>query len=261
MGRRRGFLPPASCQQCGKPPYLGQSLWPGEQWLCTACLEHAVPGKDSLSKSMNKMIEYADQIKEGFALEAEGKSAEGSRNRAEWAKMMAVEIRKQGMNRATDLPQASGESAPTEQFLQDLLTTPDLPAVEATLDRNRLLLQHGLDMAAMGVDAALSIQASTSLEKMLAHQLAATHKQIMELMAQVSCQPDAAALAKRMNAAARYMSVYQQGMLALHKIRQNGHQRIMVQYVNVSQGSKAVVGNMERDTGQEVASQLARPTC
>ena len=244
MGRRRGYLPPASCQQCGKAPHLGQSLWPGEQWLCTACLEHSLPGKDSLSKSMNKMIEYAEHIQEGFDLEADGKSAEGPRNRADWAKMMAAEIRKQGMARAIDIPQTNGEAVPlpSEKFLQDVLTTPDLPAVEATLDRNRLLLQDGMDVAAMAVDAALSIQASNSLEKMLAHQLAATHKQIMELMGQVFCQPNAEAQAKRMNAAARYMSVYQQGMLALHKIRQNGQQRILVQYVNVSQGSQAIIG-------------------
>lgn len=108
---------------------------------------------------MNKMIEYADQIHEGFALEAEGKPAAGPRNRAEWAKMMAVEIRKQGMARPTDLIQADGGAVPepSEQFLNDLLATPDLPAVEATLDRNRLLLQDGLDVAAMAVDAALSI--------------------------------------------------------------------------------------------------------
>ena len=59
-----------------------------------------------------------------------------------------------------------------------------------------------------------------------------------------------------MNAAARYMTVFQQGMLALHKIRQKGQQRIMVQYVNVSQGSQALVGNTERDEGSEGGSQL-----
>ena len=261
MGRRRSFLPPASCQQCGKPPQLGQFLWPGDQWLCTTCMEQALPGKDSLSKSMNQMIDYADHLKEGFALEAEGKPAEDSRNRAEWAKMMAAEIRKQGTARTKDLIQPNGEVEPTpsDKLSHDILTTPDLPAVEATLDRNRLLLQDGFDVAAMAVDAALSIQTSNSLEKMLAHQLAATHKQIMELMGVVSCQPNADAQVKRLNAAARCMSVYQQGMLALHKIRQKGQQRIMVQYVNLSQGNQAVIGNIERDAGREVESQSSMP--
>lgn len=198
---------------------------------------------------MNQMIDYAEHTQEGFALEAAGKPAEDPRNRAEWAKMMAAEIRTQGTARTKDLIQPNGEAVPplTETFLHDILTTPDLPAVEATLDRNRLLLQDGLDVAAMAVDAALSIQASNSLEKMLAHQLAATHKQVMELMGAVSCQPNADAQAKRMNAAARYMAVYQQGMLALHKIRQKGQQRIMVQYVNVSQGTQAAIGNTGRN--------------
>ena len=211
MGRRRGFLPPASCQQCGKAPHLGQFLWPGDRWLCTACMEQASPGKDSLSKSMNQMIEYADHLKEGFALEAEGLPAEESRNRAEWAKMMAAELRKQGTARSKKVIQPNGEvvQTPSDKFSHDLLTTPDLPAVEATLDRNRLLLQDGFGVAAMAVDAALSIQASNSLEKMLAHQLAATHKQIMELMGVVSCQPSADAQVKRINAAARCMAIYQ----------------------------------------------------
>ena len=64
----------------------------------------------------------------------------------------------------------------TENFLHDALTIPDLAAVEASLDRSSLLLQSGTDVAAMALDAASSIQASNSLERMLAHQMAAAHK-------------------------------------------------------------------------------------
>ena len=93
MGRRRGFLPPASCQQCGKPPDLGHSLWPGDQWHCTICLEDHLPGKDAVSKSKHKTIEYAQEIREAFDLEAQGLTAEGPRNQTEWARMMAVEMK------------------------------------------------------------------------------------------------------------------------------------------------------------------------
>ena len=41
------------------------------------------------------------------------------------------------------------------------------------------------------------------------------------------------------------MAAYQNGLLVLQKIRQNGQQRITVQYVNVSYGSEAVIGNVE----------------
>ena len=90
------------------------------------------------------------------------------------------------------------------------------------------------------------IQAANSLEKMLAHQMAVAHKLVMEQMGQVCYEENARDQTKRLNAAARCMAVYQQGLLALHKVRQNGQQRITVQYVNVSNGSQAVIGNVER---------------
>jgi hypothetical protein len=62
----------------------------------------------------------------------------------------------------------------------------------------------------------------------------------------------AAVQPKGMNAAARCMAVYQQGLLALHKVRQNGQQCITVQYVSVSNGSQAVIGNIGRDGRADV---------
>ena len=97
------------------------------------------------------------------------------------------------------------------ECLKEPLTIPDLAAVEASLDRSRLLLQSGTDVAAMALDAATSIQAANSLEKMLAHQMAVAHKLTMELMGQACYEENAAAQAKRLNAAARCMAVYQQG--------------------------------------------------
>jgi hypothetical protein len=99
----------------------------------------------------------------------------------------------------------------------------------------------------MGVDAANAIQAGNSLEKMLAHQLAAGHKATMEMIGSVHPNShDASEHAKRLNAAARCMRAYQQGLETLRKLRQGGHQRIMVQYVNVSEGGQAVIGNIKK---------------
>jgi len=78
---------------------------------------------------------------------------------------------------------------------------------------------------------------------MLAHQMAAAHGHGTPRTG--SYEQEAAVQAKRLNSAARCMAVHQQGLLALHKVRQNG-QRITVQYVNVSHGSQAVIGNVER---------------
>jgi hypothetical protein len=236
MGRRRGFLPPAHCEQCGKRPELGQSLWPGDKWRCAACLKDHIPGKDAISKSMHKTIEYTEEIREAFDLEGKGLNAVDPRNRAEWARMMAVEMKKQGLTRSHDMIEIHGECIDTTmpECLKEPLAIPDLAAVEASLDRSRLLLQSGTDVAAMALDAANSIEASNSLERMLAHQMAVAHKLAMEQMGRVCHEQNARDQTKRLNAAARCMAVYQQGLLALHKMRQNGQQRITVQYVNVS---------------------------
>jgi hypothetical protein len=223
MGRQRGFLPPAICQQCGNAPGLGHILVPGDKWRCISCLGKTVPGRDSTSKSMSKMVEYGHQMREVFDLEAEGSKPEELRGQAEWARFIAAEIRKQGMVNSREVARANGEAIPPQagKFLYDTLTVPDLAAVEASFDRSRLLLELGADVAAMALDAASSIQASNSLEKMLAHQLAAAHKEVMQQLGRVKYDYASAAEAKRLNAAARCMTAYQHGLLTLAKLRQN----------------------------------------
>jgi hypothetical protein len=54
------------------------------------------------------------------------------------------------------------------------------------------------------------------------------------------------------------MTAYQQGLLTLRKLRQGGRQRIMVQYVNVSEGGQAVIGNIERSSDNPGAESRSR---
>jgi len=94
-------------------------------------------------QSMNKMIEHGHQMREVFALETEGSKAEAPRTQAQWARIVAAEIRNQGMAKAKEVSQANGEAVPlsTENFIHDTLTVPDLSAVEASFDRSRLLTE------------------------------------------------------------------------------------------------------------------------
>ena len=71
------------------------------------------------------------------------------------------------------------------------------------------------------------------------------HKVVMELIgrARSASHPDMEL--KRLNLATRLMTVFQQGMLTLKKIRQGGQQKITVQYVNVSDGGQAVIGDVK----------------
>lgn len=152
-----------------------------------------------------------------------------------------------------ELAQAKGEVIPPEgeHPLPDTLTVPDLASVEASFERSQLLLSSGPNVAAMGLDASDTIEARNSLEKMLAHQLAATHAVIMEQVGQVHSREEGHASAKRLTAIARCLKAYQDGLLTLKRLRQTWNQRITVQYVNVSHGSQAVVDDVIKASGQE----------
>jgi len=115
------------------------------------------------------------------------------------------------MARSKEVLKGNGEAVPplAERFLHDTLTVPSLAAVEASFDRSRLLLEKGTDVAAMALDAANSIQAGNSLEKLLAHQLAAAHKEVMQQLGRVKCDYKSAVEAKRLNAVSRCMAAYQ----------------------------------------------------
>lgn len=248
MGRCRGYWPPATCEQCGKTPLVGQSLLPSDKWLCLACLETRIPGKDTISKSLRKTLDYAAELRAAIA-EPVALESDGLRNQAEWSRVMSAELKKQELARARTVPQVNGESLPNpnEQPLYDTMAVPDAAAVEASLERTRLLLDYGIDAVAMALDTSASIEATNSVEKMLAHQLAVAHKNAMEQInrAHGACGPEIEI--KRLAMATRLMTVYQQGLLTLKKLRQSGRQQIIVQYVNVSHGRQAVIGSVEHE--------------
>ena len=159
-----------------------------------------------------------------------------------------------------DLPLvgAGGELSLTkEQEIETpaLINTVDKPDnITAEASRDRLQLTVGVDCVGMALDASETIQAKNSLEKMLAHQLAAAHKLAMTFSKiALSClnQPDHKVYgqegmhvvegARAANTSAKLMDVYQKGLLSLSKVRSGGQQTLTVQHVNVTDGGQAVV--------------------
>ncbi len=159
----------------------------------------------------------------------------------------------------------SGDQLGRGASLIDTVEHPDAVTSEASMERLSLA-NDGPDCVALAVDAAETIQARNSLEKMLAHQMAAAHKLAMEFAGQARrLSEDAAAdpyesresksveAARTANASARMMDSFQKGFLALAKVRTGGRQTVTVQHVNVNDGGQAVVtggittgGNHER---------------
>lgn len=132
-------------------------------------------------------------------------------------------------------------------------------AEDASIRRADLLLLPSFNAVATGIDAAESIGAQNSLEKMLAHQLAVAHEAGMRLMDRALCydaggramkEGDSVEACRLANAAARLLSVYQAGLLTLQKLRTGGNQTVTVQHVNVQPGGQAVIGNVGGGGGE-----------
>lgn len=139
---------------------------------------------------------------------------------------------------ATSLSLISGEVDPHDNIgCINTLEQPDAAAVEASCTRTRLL--RNTNTTDLGIDAANSIQAQTSIEKMLAHQMAVCHQTSLELMQEatspmygVECDKINIIKTRKLNSANRLMQTFQQAMLTLQKVRTGGKQTVVVQHVD-----------------------------
>jgi hypothetical protein len=166
----------------------------------------------------------------------------------------------------TTRPLAVDEQARRVRHIQ---RDPSRVTAGASLARLRQTDAAGCTDAAL--DLADSIGARDNLERMLAHQLAAAHNLAMRFVglalahgekASPRAQPfealeptvraHAVEASRLAHAAARVMSAFQDGMLALAKYRSGGRQTVVVQHVDVRDGGQAVVAgavNTQRQGG------------
>ena len=232
-----------------------------------------------MTKSKKKIENALNDLTEAKTLRASAKELESSpchdplgasfmrmdANSLEDGAKKALQIKK------NDLPLvgAGGELSLTkEQEIETpaLINTVDKPDnITAEASRDRLQLTVGVDCVGMALDASETIQAKNSLEKMLAHQLAAAHKLAMtfakKALDYLSKQEresfnqnsiHAVESARAANTSAKLMDVYQKGVLALAKVRTGGKQTVTVQHVNVSDGGQALVtGGIKTGTKNE----------
>lgn len=144
------------------------------------------------------------------------------------------------------IKQGSGGEAvnPKTAGLVNTLNDPTIAAIEASNHRTDLLTSLGNDIAAMALDASDTITAGNSLEKMLAHQMAALHEACMQMFRRANLAEDSATAVKCMAAAVKAAAAYQGALATLEKIRGDKRQHIVVQHVNVNAGGQAVVGSV-----------------
>jgi hypothetical protein len=161
------------------------------------------------------------------------------------ALMPYFERRAGELARPEDSPEiVGGEALPDDSFMvRDTLRNPNTTALDASMERTRLLQDAGA--LETGLDAAQSIGAKNSIEKMLAHQMAVCHEGAMRMMAEAMNGPSfnqnaESLMIKKGNLAARLMDVYQKGFDTLTRSRTAGKQTITVKQVHVSGGQNII---------------------
>ena len=123
--------------------------------------------------------------------------------------------------------------------LNTLEKDPSIINIESSAKRAGLLLDAGV--LPTGLDAAQSIEAENSLERMLAHQMALCHDAAFRNISEANKQGEPVERCRLQNASCRLMKAFQDGLLTLHKIRTGNQQTMIVQHVNVADGGQAVV--------------------
>ncbi|HEY1877844.1 MAG TPA: hypothetical protein VGG66_10260 [Rhizomicrobium sp.] len=136
---------------------------------------------------------------------------------------------------------------------------PDMLTAAASVARLDLVADAGA--LSVGLDAAETIQASNSLEKMLAHQMGVAHTMAMKFAADAQDElfgyknlgqrhPHRSIEAARMaSVAARLMETYQRAALTLLRLRNGGRQVVTVQHVSISGGQAIVAGAVSATGG------------
>ena len=216
----------------------------GDGFICVTCLEHGRTGRDATTRAARAMGYSMGQRAVAAQMREWGDEAGADAHESyadEYAGKADVLMRP-----AAIPPLALGEAVPAKRTrLVDTLKLPDVAAQDASAHRLDLLERMGNDCAAMALDAAATIEAGNSLERMLAHQLAVTHKAAMTLTDKATFQPDAGEKARLLNTACRMMETYQRGLLTLQRLR-SSERNGAVQFVTVADGGQAIIGRIYR---------------
>lgn len=228
-----------------------------------------IPAKVDLSGLTAGDAEWLDQVAAGKRAAAEGYNSPGGAAQlaaeAAGIEALSATLRDPTARGLPTLRQGQGgETAPPDdpdrpwkmrELMQAVAASPTMLAADASLARLDMARDAGV--LPLAVEAAQDAGAATSIERMLAHQLAAAHQAAMGLFAAADGQvyihrtaghlnPSALAEATRSaTAGSRVQAAFAQGALALDRLRHGNRQVVVVQHVTVTEGGQAVVaGNV-----------------
>jgi hypothetical protein len=188
-----------------------------------------------------------------------GSSAPNDLAEAELLECEAAELLKPPqppLIRSGEVARSADEFSPPWE-LRKTLVNPGQVAIDASTMRTELIFDQPGDVVALALDTAESLQAETSPEKMLAHQLAVLHVLAMKAAKRALefDKPDSSTygqytpaqsveFARQCNSFARLSSAFQDGLIANQTIRRGARQTVRVEHVTIAAGAQAVIGNV-----------------
>lgn len=163
-----------------------------------------------------------------------------------------------------------GVAEPFEGSRHSIIDTLERPTtVSVRASEQRLQLLHSAGVLQAGIDTATSMKARGTVEKMLCHQLAASHAAAMNLLALLPNMGKnsgnswpVADVGRVGNAAARLLDAYAAGVQALVRLKAGGTQRVIVQHQQlvVAQGDAVMVPSGVETPNRGAASRRVRKT-
>jgi hypothetical protein len=235
-------MPDLLCFECASH---GPVLTPYEgSYICEDCSEVYRVGRDTTTRAI-KAEQLASRLGVELAVKKQGDQQvqESLEYMVEAAKQMSVSL----TERVPNVHMGAGGEVVAQSDLQlvNTLINPTVTALDASSHRTELITAIGGSVAAMALDVAETVQASNSLEKMLAHQMAAIHHAGMRAMQRANITQDTTQATKLINASTRCFDTFQRASVTLDRLRGKQEQRILVQHVNVGQGAQAMIGSIQ----------------
>lgn len=126
--------------------------------------------------------------------------------------------------------------------LESALKDPDLLNAEASKQRAHLLEQAGVLEA--GIEAAQQLKAGNAVEKMLCHQMAASHRRALALMAESEEATDPQMACLKAKTAGRLLDCFARAAVVLQRLQTGAGQGVQVQNVQIN--GQAVIGQVQR---------------
>ena len=217
-------------------------------YVCDPCAEKARIGRDKTTREAKKLQRSLRVQAEEIRSQSSGEDA--NKAPAPGANVIGLPLNEILPVAGASIMTTGGEVQPANSMqLADTLAVPDVAALDASANRLDLITAMGTDVAAMALDAAHTIGASNSMEKMLAHQMAVCHDSAMRCVSKANLERDPVHAVRMMNLGVRLMDTFQSGLITLKRLRGSGEQRITIQHVNVTDGGQAVIGRVQAGGG------------